>query len=229
MAGRFRQAAVDDVPQGRIERRGLVADDGGEAFERAVAGEQLVEHRAEAENIRARIGGLALGLFGSHVGGRAHDRHGLGGFGIAADFRQTEIEQLPRSFGGEQDVGGLQIAMQNASAVGFLEGGGDFGRDSNAFVRGHRTGDGLAFDEFEHQVVGADVVDLADVRMIEGGDGVGFLFEACFTGSQSPILKVLETMRVPGFSSASSLGRSCKSTVSSRNNVTTVEIGRAHV
>jgi len=33
-------------------------------------------------------------------------------------------------------------------------------------------------DKFHDQVAGADIVDLADVRMIQGGDGFGFALKA---------------------------------------------------
>ena len=37
---------------------------------------------------------------------------------------------------------------------------------------------GVAFDVLHHQIVGADVVDLADVGMIQRGDSLGFALEA---------------------------------------------------
>jgi len=40
----------------------------------------------------------------------------------------------------------------------------------------------LALDVFHHQVVRTDVVDLADVRMIQLGDGFGFAFKAFAEG-----------------------------------------------
>ena len=38
--------------------------------------------------------------------------------------------------------------------------------------------DGRAFDELHDEVVGTDVVELADVRVIQCGDGAGFALEA---------------------------------------------------
>ena len=46
--------------------------------ERRAAGEHLVEHDAEGVEVAAGVDRQALGLLGREVGGRAHDRAGLG-------------------------------------------------------------------------------------------------------------------------------------------------------
>ena len=51
-------------------------------------------------------------------------------------------------------------------------------RRRSASARGKGPVDRLAFDVLHHQVVRADVVELADVGMIQGGDGAGFALEA---------------------------------------------------
>ena len=40
------------------------------------------------------------------------------------------------------------------------------------------VGDRRAFHQFHHQVVGSDIIELADVGMVQGRDGAGFVFEA---------------------------------------------------
>ena len=48
----------------------------------------------------------------------------------------------------------------------------------SAWVKRQRSFDGSALDVLHHQVVRADVVERADVRVVEGGDGTGFALEA---------------------------------------------------
>ena len=50
--------------------------------------------------------------------------------------------------------------------------------DRERFVEGHGTGEGLAFDQFHHDVVGSDVVEMADVGVVERRDGSGLAVEA---------------------------------------------------
>ena len=92
------------------------------AFERALAREHFVQHAAEAEQIAARVGFLALQLLRRHVLQGADDlplvRERLASRGIALLetnrlLRQSEIEQLDALLG-DQDVGRLQIAMRDA-------------------------------------------------------------------------------------------------------------------
>ena len=73
--------------------------------------------------------------------------------------------------------------MQNALLVrGFKRTGDLRGNPHRAFER-YRTrldpiGERLAIDQLHHQVVGADIVNLANVRMIQRCDGFGFLLKA---------------------------------------------------
>ena len=50
--------------------------------------------------------------------------------------------------------------------------------DAHRLVRRQRPADRLALEVFEHQVVRADVVHLADVRVVERGDRVRLALEA---------------------------------------------------
>ena len=59
--GRVAQDRRDDV-------------DGARALERPVAGQHLVEHDAEREDVRPRVDLAAPRLLGGHVGDRAEDR-----------------------------------------------------------------------------------------------------------------------------------------------------------
>ena len=122
---------------------------GAVAVERAPARQQLVQHRTEAEDVRARIERLAFRLLGRHVGRRADD--GAVNVRVASSpavrrvhqLGDAEIEQLrvdsaePPST--HDDVCRLQIAMQDAPLVRGIERAGNLTRHSQGIVGCHRT------------------------------------------------------------------------------------------
>jgi hypothetical protein len=98
---------------------------------------------------------------------------------VVGGFGETEVEDFDGAIGAELDVAGFEIAVDDAFFVGGFEGVGDLAGDVEGFVAGDGAlakalGERGAFDEFHDEVVGADVVEVADVRMIEGGDEAGF-------------------------------------------------------
>jgi hypothetical protein len=140
----------------------------------APAGEHFVQYRAEAENIGTGIERLGQGLLRRHVGSRSRDRaldgsRGVGIFGIE-QLRQAEIQQLDVA-AGDENISRLEVPVQDASRMGGGERARDLHGEPRRFRRIHGTRQRLAFDVLQHQVVRTDVVDLADVRMIGGGDG----------------------------------------------------------
>ena len=89
----------------------------------------------------------------------------------------------------QHDVAGLQIAVDHAAAMRFIESLADVDGVSQDLIDGQRPfaqaiGQGLALQVFHHQVIGAilvaDVVERADVGMIHGRDRPRFLVEALF-------------------------------------------------
>ena len=152
LAGDFAQAARHDLGRAlRAPASGarLVAQDRAHAprrrvaRERALAGQHLVEHRAEAEDIRARVERLALRLLRRHVGHRADHRavHRLRHVGAAAadQLRQAEIEQLDGPLRVTMMLRRLQIAVEDALAVRGFERAGDLNRQPHARLRGQRA------------------------------------------------------------------------------------------
>ena len=108
----------------------------------------------------------------------------------APHFREPEIEQLGAALR-QHDVAGLQIAMDDARAVRLVQRARDLNRVSSApgssgqaraCSRLQPIGQRLAFEILHHQEVDtvllADVVQRADVRMVQLRDGARFAIEA---------------------------------------------------
>jgi hypothetical protein len=68
--------------------------------------------------------------------------------------------------------------VENAAAVRRFQGACDLERQWQCLFGRHRSPWGLAVDVLEHQIPGADVVKLADVRMIQRSDRACFIFES---------------------------------------------------
>src|SRR5215471_11201214 len=115
------------------------------------AGEHFVEHQPEREDVGARIGGFALQLLRRHVLQRALDGavggHGYGGGFVAAlellpHLRQYEIEQLDAVLR-DHDVGGFEVAMDDALAVSGIEGVQNLARERQGARPRQRPAQGL--------------------------------------------------------------------------------------
>ena len=103
------------------------------------------------------------------------------------DFREAEVEDFGVAAFGDENVGGLDVAMDDAFGVGGVECVGDFDGDAEETIEfeGLAGDDVLERDAIEKfhgdegcAVFFADVVDGADVGMIERGGGLGFALEA---------------------------------------------------
>ncbi len=100
-------------------------------------------------------------------------------------FREPEIEELRPGFC-QHHVVWLQVAMDNARAMRLVERVCDLDGDRRDLIDGHPSsfdpaGKGLAVEMLEHEVVNAllaaDIVEGADVWMIQGGDRFGLTVE----------------------------------------------------
>ncbi len=155
----------------------------GVAVERHLAGEHLVEDDAEGVDVGAGVDALPRRLLGRHVVRRAEDHPRPGELGVrAADLGDAEVEDLHEAVVApatdEEDVVGLQIAVDDAAPVRGGQGRGDLGRDVEHLVGRHRAaadpiGEGLALQVLHHEVGGAvgelpEVADVDDVGVADG-------------------------------------------------------------
>ena len=97
-------------------------------MKRTLAGEHLVENRPKGEDVSAMVDGLAAYLFGRHVAGRPHHQAGIGSRSQSlvplgrprlalCQLREAEVQNLDSSVFGDEEVFGLEIAMDDALVV----------------------------------------------------------------------------------------------------------------
>ena len=209
--GIFRKAARNDsLERGRRERDQLL--DGSRLrrqdrrhdarrclpLEGAVARDQLIKDAAKGEDVGAGIDVTRFDLLRRHVLGRADDgvcaseqrdcrllgrrawRRSHAG-GRRRQLGESEVEELDALLG-DEDIGRLEIAMDDALAVRRVECLADLDAVGDRLFDRHRPGDRLALDELHHQVAAAfvlaDIKQRADVRMIERRDRMRLALEA---------------------------------------------------
>ena len=155
------------------------------AEERRPARQGLVEDRPERIDVGGRPDAFpaALGLLGGHVTRRAEDLSGDGPGRVGVhQLGQAEVADLGDTLRGQQDVAGLQIAVDDPRLVGRMDGACEgfdhHGRlERGHGLRGESLGEASAFGEFQRKVrailMRTDRVDRDDVRMPEAGDRVG--------------------------------------------------------
>ena len=190
LGGLFRQTAHHDALQcgGRLQRTRIVAQHGtqhlcyGVPVEGTVSRKRLIQDCAKAEDIGTLVEFFSFGLLRRHVGGRAHHRAidripGDVGIHVRCRLGEPEVEQLRRSFLGDDDVCRLQIAMDDPSTVGLLERACNLNRQPYGLIRRKWTLERFAFDVLHHQIIRADVIQLANMRMVQRRDRARFLLE----------------------------------------------------
>jgi hypothetical protein len=102
--------------------------------ERLTPGTQPVQQAAEAEQVGAVVHGVAAGLLGRHVSGRADDEAALGQAGVIGCAGQAEVGDLdPPGAVLQQDVGRLDVAVDQALFVGGGQADGDLQADAHDF------------------------------------------------------------------------------------------------
>ncbi len=206
------QQAQDQPIQGRRQvgarlarRPRVVGGDGHEdgdrvrPRERRIAGGHAVEDAAEAEQVAARVHRGAAGLLRRHVRRRADDGPFLRQRGVGRRTRQAEIEDLDAASGRRRsrlafqpDVGGLDVAVDQAAGVGRGQAEGDLPADTADFIDRQnpfapepvlqRLAGQQRHGEVGDAAVLADFVDGNDVVVQEGGRRPALAQEAAASG-----------------------------------------------
>ncbi len=165
----------------------LVGDRGDVvAEERLLLRQELVEDDAEGKEVAPAVDHLARDLLRRHVVRRPEKLPGLGQ-ARGLDLRDAEVGDLHRAVGGDDDVRGLHVAVDDAAPVRVIEGLGGMGDDLRDPVPRERlfladqllqvlSLDVLHGDE-GGLVLLAHVVHGDDVRVVEGAGGLGFAEE----------------------------------------------------
>jgi hypothetical protein len=148
-----------------------------------LARQNFVQRDPECEEVASLIDRLALDLLRRHVGNGSEDRAAIGRGRREARInptrrrqpaRKAEVEHLDVAIGPHHDVVRLQVAVDDAAPMGRGERRQDLTRDAKAARQWQRALQALpqrrAGDQLHDQIVVADVVQRADVRMIQRGD-----------------------------------------------------------
>ena len=125
LAGVFPQDLAENVLESAVEYGGRDICASTRAITlRAAAGKHLIEQHSEGVHIARRSRRLAAQLLRAGVSRGHHAKPGGGwfrrmGWNIRIEqFRDAEIQQLGRAIGGDQNVAGLEVAMDHLMVVG---------------------------------------------------------------------------------------------------------------
>src|SRR5690606_8486687 len=158
----------------------------GGARERQCAGEQLVEGHAEGVDVAAVVGLATVDLFGGDIGegGGELARGGEVRVVVAAGDAEVGDEDVVAAVAvfGDQQIGRLDVAVQQAAPVGGVESGGGLGEDADRPPRRHAATDQvrhvrpvhIAHGDPQQLALDAAVVDLHHVRMVQAHGHLGF-------------------------------------------------------
>ena len=182
-----------------VEDRAECFDRGG-PFERPPAGQHLVEHAAEGEDVGPRIDALAPHLFRRHVAHGAEQSAGARPAALCGRviqqrsrcrrlaLRDSEVEDLDHAGVRDLDVLRLEIAVHDPLAVRLLQSRGDLPGDGEALVHGQgagrqELGQGGALDQLHHDGAHAvplfEAEDRGDVGVLQLGQELRFALEPC--------------------------------------------------
>ena len=181
---------------------GLAGQDAGDGVgnrfrrEGLFARQYLVQHAAEGPDVGAAVDPAAPGLLGRHVRRRAQNhsrarrreaqRRRMGTsrtVGVIGEgLGQPEVQDLDLTFRGDLDVGGLEVAVDDAFVVRRLQRLGDLDRDPHRLLHLHGTTQVRPGNQLQHQKVQTfglfEPVNRGDVGMVERGQHPRFPLEA---------------------------------------------------
>ena len=156
----------------------------------AAPGERHIEHHAQRVDIGGGGDRAARDLFGACVFRRQDIGCGVIGSGrrfLAEQFGDAEIEQFWAAIGGDENVGGLEVTVNDQMLVGVADGVADADHQPDALLeRGlpltQPAVERDAVDEFHHEIGkslrgGAAVDERGDARMRQPGQQKPLLAE----------------------------------------------------
>ena len=222
LIGALRQRPLDDLLQGRGERRRGVENCRHRIEEvrlhearQAVghigqtSGERLIQDDAKRVQVCPAVNRLALPLFRAHIS-RGAD-HALGQprrCGTLGDFGNPKVRDIGFARIVEKDIGRLEIAVDNALGMGIVDGRSDSGEDVGHGPNrerpvlepiGERTAGHIAHDDERLAVLLAVVVHRHDAAVLEHRHGPRLAIEA---GAKSRVKKHLARQNLDGHRSS---------------------------
>ena len=158
-------------------------------------GRQLEQDHPQGVHVGALVdgGGIGSHLLGAHVAGRAEQLAGLGQAGPVekvgvSGVGHAEVEHLRLSRFLDEDVGGLQVAVDNALIVGVLHrvahprqethAGGEVEAVSIGVLVQGQPADELHCEERLAVIGEAGLVDLRDAGVVQSAQDLGLVGEA---------------------------------------------------
>ena len=161
------------------------------------AGEHLEGHGGERVDVHAGRRRRAVQLLGRHVAEAAHERARAGDVGPVGDVGHAQIGELHGALVSEQDVGRLDVAVDDAARVDRIQGGRDPFENPQGLIwthpaaRSQEIGQRLPLDVLhdDHQVAVVLCVGVVD------GDEVGVI-QGC--PDQRLTLEPQQTIRIAG-------------------------------
>jgi len=168
------------------------------ASKRSPAGQQLIKHHAQAEDVRSSIDSvtLATSLLGAHVSRGSSKSRSLAE--VLVSEREPEVRDTGLARAVDQDVGGLDVPVDQPPGVGVVKRLGDqddqfrLVTESGAILANSRrqvaTLEELGNDVAETLVGTARVVHRHNVRMFELGEDLRFREISFQVSSRSMLL-----------------------------------------
>ena len=164
--------------------------EGADAAKRYLAGHGGIKCGTQAVNIATRIGQLGVfELFWGHEVGSAQAAPGAGEVQVGLSlFHQTQVCQFRLTFGGDEDIFGLHIAVHQPQLVGPVQPLSHLAYQPNSlqFWQApfffHIFRQIFTLNQFHHQVGNAFdfaiIESLDHIGMVESAGGAKFLFKA---------------------------------------------------